>query len=98
MKIVNPEWFVVAGGDFNCRIGGEDSLPEEILRGSYLTPERSSKDMAKHAETEILMSTLNESGLIILNGRTRGDEIGNFTFLNERAASTIDLCTISVNL
>ncbi|CAG7720678.1 unnamed protein product, partial [Allacma fusca] len=86
------------GGDFNCRNVIAVTVPEEILQGSWLSSERNARDLYVHSDADTLLNILEEGGLIILNGRTRGDEDGNFTFANEREASTIDFCAVGENV
>jgi len=68
----------IIGGDFNTRTereGGRLSMAEEEEGVG-----RKSKDGKINKEGRILVKGIRESGWFILNGKTKGDEEGNWTY------------------
>lgn len=86
-------------GDHNIRIGEEQLLPEEIGEEfRVLNTGRKSNDKILNAHGKKYIEFCNNNGLVILNGRTFGDEEGCFTFTNGNGSSVIDLCAVSLDI
>lgn len=83
------EGVIVIDGDFNARIGTEDTFTcgeedrNEKMKGR-------SKDKVVNAEGEYLLKMLKGMGLHIMTGNMKGDENGEFTFVRDKDASIID--------
>ncbi|XP_059224673.1 uncharacterized protein LOC131997626 [Stomoxys calcitrans] len=85
--------------DHNIRIGEEQLLPEEIGEEfQVLNTGRKSNDKILNAHGKKYIEFCNNNGLVILNGRTFGDEEGCFTFTNRNGSSVIDLCAVSLDI
>ncbi|CAG7786766.1 unnamed protein product [Allacma fusca] len=84
----------VKGGDFNCRIASLGLLPQEIISNSVVSEYRESNDDILHENANFLSALFEEIGLVLLNGRTPVDSPGEYTFLENNAASRM----ISVGL
>lgn len=93
---VNP----IIIGDLNVRIGDHQQHLEERFLSTFHahTGPRKSKDKIKNAKGKTLMDFCEDYGLMVLNGRTRGDENGNFTFVSGVGESVNDICAVSVEL
>ena len=86
-------------GDFNAWIGTLQILDEEIFESA-----KSVWNMRKSCATKTdtkgikLIEKFNENNLIVLNGRCKGDEDGNFTYKKNNNLSVIDFAACSANL
>ncbi|UYV83997.1 hypothetical protein LAZ67_X000848 [Cordylochernes scorpioides] len=60
-----------------------------------LTSERRAKDHIISSLSNKLLDFLEDNSLTIVNGRSRGDKDGDFTYISERGSSTIDYCILS---
>ncbi|UYV64118.1 hypothetical protein LAZ67_2006615 [Cordylochernes scorpioides] len=60
-----------------------------------LTSERRAKDHIISSLSDKLLDFLEDNSLTIVNGRSRGDKDGDFTYISERGSSTIDYCILS---
>lgn len=90
---------VVVIGDFNARIGSQQSLPEEMLVDSYgVEAERKSRDIIVNKRGSKVITLCDENDLIILNGRSLGDAAGEYTFFGGMGKSVIDLCCVTDNV
>lgn len=83
---------IYIGGDFNSRVANLnqlsiDAIPENVL----VDNERLSCDKKLDTRGRKLVYVMEMNGYVILNGRTTSDYPANFTFLNARGRSTIDL-------
>lgn len=84
-------WRVLIGGDFNVRTGREGGgFVEGENRGEVKENIRRSKDGKVNSEGWNLYEFLGEYGWEILNGNTRGDEEGEWTYTRGRGESVID--------
>ena len=87
---------IIVVGDLNCRIGrGENPLLSDELPHGRLFPRRSSLDTTTNRRGRVLLNYVDREGLVILNGRTLGDQQGSFTFTSPLGRSVIDLCFVS---
>ena len=87
---------VIAVGDLNCRIGrAEGCLVADELPHSGLLLRRSSLDTTTNRRGRVLLNYIDREGLVILKGRTLGDQQGSFTFTSSLGRSVIDLCFVS---
>lgn len=79
-------------GDFNVRIGEERGKSEEgyELRGR-------SKDKITNGKGRNLVELVEELGECILNGMTKGDKEGEFTYVGARGISVIDYIIVNEN-
>lgn len=87
-------------GDLNVRIGEMKQDVDEMLKRcwpSYLGVRRS-KDTVINGKGRKLLEFCCDYGLIVLNGVTKGDEEGNFTFVSTVGESVNDLCAVSQGL
>ena len=79
---------IVIAGDFNARIGAEQGIVESEDEVGGLG-ERRSQDAVVNAEGRKLLSFCERLGLAVLNGRTKGDEMGNLTFIEGGSGSSV---------
>ncbi|XP_043478069.1 uncharacterized protein LOC122508659 [Leptopilina heterotoma] len=80
------------GGDFNARVGDLNQLREEMFpENAHITPFRSNLDKCINKRGEELVSCMEDNGCIILNGRSPGDYLGQYTYILNKGKSTIDL-------
>lgn len=76
-------------GDLNARVG-----EEQIMEISGRVRDRKSKDKMVNANGRALFSLLDVYDMVILNGTTSSDPLGEITFMNKNGQSTIDLCCV----
>ncbi|CAB0006047.1 unnamed protein product, partial [Nesidiocoris tenuis] len=86
---------VLLMGDANARLGLMQRIPDESLDSTLVYPTRKSKDLKVNAEGKRLLELLEESSLLILNGRTAGDAEGEYTFLGHMGSSVIDYVCVT---
>lgn len=90
---------VIIMGDINVRIGEEQQITDShIIRYASINDTRKSKDKILNSNGKKFLTFCNNYGLLILNGRTRGDENGEFTFVCNIGTSVNDLCAASVDV
>lgn len=86
-------------GDFNCRIGCSDPpIPPDIPLNSGLKRARCTKDNVLNLRGKALLERFIEEGLLTLNGRTKSDPLGEFTFISTLGRSLVDLTVCSLTL
>lgn len=88
---------IILAGDVNVRIGNlqqnlESGLETEFTAGMET---RRSKDSIVNAKGKQYMEFCEDNGLLILNGRTEGDEEGHYTYVSKNGSSVNDLAAIS---
>ncbi|KAG1657525.1 E3 ubiquitin-protein ligase UBR5 [Nymphon striatum] len=71
-------------GDLNCRIGQDLNLYPALTR-------RTSRDLSISKTGQQLIQFIRENNLVVINGRTRSDVHGDFTFSNSNGSSVVDL-------
>lgn len=89
---------IIFCGDFNARLGVNNSLDEESgfsFEFSSLTPMRNSLDQVVNDRGRQLLNFMEEEGYLILNGRTPSDPLGKFTFCSKVGNSVIDQAWIN---
>ncbi|CAB0008981.1 unnamed protein product, partial [Nesidiocoris tenuis] len=82
-------------GDLNARTGTEQVLDEEFVEMSFVSANRKSKDKVCNRNGKLFLECLEEFGLVILNGRTRGDSEGELTFVSHLGSSTNDYVAVT---
>lgn len=80
----NKENYVNIGGDFNARIkvNGNNEEGWDIKRNS--------KDKIENSRGKALINMVERMGGYILNGTTKGDKEGEYTYVGTRGCSVID--------
>ena len=96
------------GGDFNSRIGTKTDYVIDDRKDLHFLPEgyeldtftthRNNKDVSLTSYGDQLIQLCIASKLRVLNGRTRGDLQGHFTYLGYQGYSTVDLVLASENI
>ncbi|XP_037928913.1 uncharacterized protein LOC119663374, partial [Teleopsis dalmanni] len=82
-------------GDFNARIGKEQCLEfHPNMQWAELLGHRVAMDTIVDRNGKQLLEICNSFGVTVLNGRTKGDREGTFTFIRGVARSTIDYCFV----
>ena len=91
---------IVLIGDANVRIGAIQNLPEELVEGvpALVSSHRNSKDSVVNCVGRTFVDSCNELGLILMNGRSISDELGEFTYMGACGSSVNDICCASVNM
>lgn len=68
---------IIVGGDLNGRVGELSYLEDDITEVSgCITNIRNSRDKVSNSRGRMIQLTMEELGLVLLNGRVKGDEIG----------------------
>lgn len=93
INYINP----IVIGDFNVRIG---ELNQEIVEVYNELFEagfeiRRSRDKVVNAKGRQFLEFCNDNNLLILNGRTHGDEDGKLTYASTVGESVNDICSVS---
>ena len=99
---------VMIMGDLNCRVGNKIEQWVDViespgpLAGIELdhisVPMRFNQDSKSNSYGSKLLTIMNESLVMLVNGRTPGDMLGNLTFHGYRGSSSIDLCITNRNI
>ncbi|XP_029171329.1 cilia- and flagella-associated protein 251-like [Nylanderia fulva] len=87
------EVYTIIGGDFNARTGQEGGRIRDKENAEEERKEekkRKSKDKLINAEGRKLLEFMGERGWSIMNGNTKGDEEGEWTFTGGRGNTVID--------
>lgn len=89
---------IIMVGDVNVRIGNIQQDLDESYKTNFIAGfgSRKSKDEVVNARGRSFMEFNDNYGLIVLNGRTRGDEDGNYTFISTVGNSVNDICATSL--
>ena len=85
-------------GDMNARIGEAQQNIEETFVTTFHADLglRKSKDTTRNTRGNKILEMCEDYGLVILNGRTTGDESGSYTFISHLGNSVNDLCAVSL--
>lgn len=78
-------------GDWNARIGKEQRRTDKHEDDEW---HRNSEDKTLNWEGRRLLDICGEMGWTILNGRSKGDEEGKFTYVGPKASSVLDYITV----
>ena len=92
---------LVIMGDLNSRLGQlQEKYVTHItdldnLNSDIISPKtRNSNDITVNSNGKIMMNIINDAHLIVVNGRTVGDFIGNYTCDKWNGSSCVDLCIV----
>ena len=92
---------LVIMGDLNSRLGQiqekyvTDITDLDNLNSDIISPKtRNSNDITVNSNGKIMMNIINDAHLIVVNGRTVGDFIGNYTCDKWNGSSCVDLCIV----
>lgn len=89
---------VIMGGDFNARIGNLNNVEcNYLLEEQLMYGRRLSEDKVVDQRGQYLVEAMENSGFVVLNGRTQQDYPGCFTHFSKRGNSVIDLVWIKVS-
>ena len=84
-------------GDLNARIGKyQNPSTENIPSNDALNVTRNSKDDIFNRNGKKIMDFFEDFGLFVLNGTSKGDSSGEFTFISGQGQSVIDIAAISM--
>ncbi|CAG5093321.1 Similar to X-element\ORF2: Probable RNA-directed DNA polymerase from transposon X-element (Drosophila melanogaster) [Cotesia congregata] len=86
----------IAGGDFNARVGNESQVQEDVTVNTNLDNTRNSRDQVCNHQGRLVMRFMEDNGFILLNGRSPGDQNGDFTFCSASGKSIIDLIWVNI--
>ncbi|XP_015124615.1 uncharacterized protein LOC107046505, partial [Diachasma alloeum] len=92
-----PEEIFLIGGDLNSRVAQEDCLHEEIFEDLSLRGTRASLDEEFKGHAKAVLEVMELNSFVLLNGRSRSDFPGRFTFFNHKGKSAGDQARISAN-
>lgn len=91
----NP--LIVLGGDFNYRIESLGACAPELVENSIFTSDRLSPDCVKPtADGVALLDFMSDNGFLVLNGRSPNDRPAQFTYVDSKGRSVIDLVFIKI--
>ncbi|CAL8135999.1 unnamed protein product [Orchesella dallaii] len=93
----NNETDIIIGGDFNARIGNNTRISDDLLENSFINPLRNSRDSHVNTRGKLLDRTFCELGLISLNGRSKSDVDGEYTFSQNQANSIVDYIWVNTS-
>ncbi|XP_075170471.1 uncharacterized protein LOC142242833 [Haematobia irritans] len=87
-------------GDLNVRIGSMQKNIDDVFKETFYAglEKRRSKDKEVNSRGNEFLNFCYDHGLVIANGMTTGDEMGEFTFVSQVGTSVNDICAISQEL
>lgn len=85
-------------GDTNTRIGTIQQEVDEIYNFQSDLKFRKSKDVISNSKGKQFIDFCDDVGMVILNGRTIGDNDGCLTFVSGVGSSVNDLCGVTLDL
>uniref|UniRef100_A0A0A9WUC2 Putative RNA-directed DNA polymerase from transposon BS n=1 Tax=Lygus hesperus TaxID=30085 RepID=A0A0A9WUC2_LYGHE len=95
----NLDRLYICIGDSNSRVGTMQILPDRVFDDlGEVSLIRASKDNVVDSRGRKMIKMFEDLGMVVLNGRVRGDKEGNWTFMSTRGASVIDLAVVSGEL
>lgn len=85
-------------GDLNIRIGEEQQLLDENILATFPAGliNRQSNDKTCNSKGRRYIDYCNDQGLVILNGRTKGDVEGHCTYVSTIGTSVNDICAVAI--
>jgi len=86
-----PNSNLIVLGDFNAQIS---NIPDDPELFDSIWKDRKAMDQKLDKRGEALINAMSTYKLRVINGRVKGDEDGNYTYLSSNGNSTIDLCFI----
>lgn len=93
------EYKTVLMGDCNARVGELQIVPSEIVPPlQEIVSSRNSKDSIVNSNGRKILELCDNNNLIIMNGRTKGDREGEYTFIGGPGCSVNDLCCVHSDL
>ena len=99
--------YIILSGDFNSRTGkyndhtsisGDHFITSNDSKESFTPPVRNNCDNMLNNHGKTLLEFCKLFDFRILNGRTRGDSMGNFTFHGKNGSSTVDYIICDQNV
>lgn len=88
----------IISGDFNAKFGQLNQAPEDAFICENVWEHRHSEHNFVDNRSKTLVNIMKSLEMYVLNGRTTGDLLGNFTFANSNEKSTIDLVWANIDL
>jgi hypothetical protein len=85
----------VVVGDLNARIGEADIIPYSCPLGTALSTIRNSSDTFINPRGRAIIELMQDIDMTVLNGRTSGDDSGEYPYIGPNGSSCIDLCFFS---
>lgn len=84
-------------GDLNVRIGNLQQPLDEFFMSKFKAGlhTRTSQDAVINSKGKMFFEFCQDFGLHVINGCTKGDEIGNFTFVSAVGESVNDICALA---
>lgn len=90
IKYPNLPFYI--GGDFNSRIANLNQLTNQVIEENFFVNSiRYNLDEKLDTRGKKLVEFMERNAFIVLNGRTRGDNPSQYTFVSTVGKSTIDL-------
>lgn len=90
---LDPDIGIILGGDFNARVGDMTNIFDELE--TFELQQRKSKDAVVTPRGNNLMDLMTELDLMLINGCTKDDEFGEFTYNSTSGSSVIDLIFVN---
>ncbi|UYV75935.1 KIAA1147 [Cordylochernes scorpioides] len=87
---ISEGYEVVLAGDLNTRTGTQGYLHNPPMLPISLNASRNSKDEVISPSAVQFINFLEDNLLVIINGRTKSDENGEYTYISERVVITPD--------
>ncbi|UYV67662.1 hypothetical protein LAZ67_5001511 [Cordylochernes scorpioides] len=95
---ISEGYEVVLAGDLNTRTGTQGYLHNPLMLPTSLNASRNSKDEVISPNAVQFINFLEDNLLVIINGRTKSDGNGEYTYISERGSSVVDYCIVSHSL
>ncbi|XP_059226688.1 uncharacterized protein LOC131998414 [Stomoxys calcitrans] len=94
------ETSIIIAGDTNARIGMQQQQLQDALATEFSAglETRRSKDPILNSKGKRFLEFCDDNGLIVLNGRTLGDEDGNCTYISTIGSSVNDIASVSLDI
>lgn len=93
-----PGLDIILGGDFNCRVAQLNQINNNVIGNNFnFASSRCSCDTIYNNNGNELTKVLESYGFLLLNGITKKDSQGNFTYVSSIGSSVIDLVWVSLS-